>query len=98
MPYVKDKSFFHDPSAPASQAYSYAYNRNLSHQGLAVVMYPSSLVVLFESTKGVKNASDIGESVPHPGRHEGGTDYAYADGSAKWVPDGKKQSYKLEVK
>jgi len=44
-------------------------------------------VLLFESTDGKKNASDRGESLPRPGRHNGGTDYALADGYVKWVSD-----------
>lgn len=98
MPYVKDKALFHDPSAPASEAYSYAYNRTLSHQSLAALDAPASTVMLFESTAGVKNASDTGLSVPKPGRHRGGTDYAFADGHVKWFPDGTKLSYKLTGK
>lgn len=98
MPYVRDKALFHDPSAPASEAYSYAYNRTLSHQTLAVLYAPASTVMLFESTKGVKNAADTGQSVPRPGRHLGGTDYAFADGHVKWFPDGTKLSYKLTGK
>lgn len=98
MPYVKDKALFRDPSAPASQAYSYAYNRTLSHQTLAVIEAPASTVMLFESTKGVKNAADTGQSVPRPGRYLGGTDYAFADGHVKWFRDGTKLSYKLTGK
>ena len=98
MPYVKDKALFHDPSAPESHPYSYAYNRTLSHQSLAALYVPDATVMLFESTKGVKNASDTGQSVPRPGRYLGGTDYAFADGHVKWFPDGTKLSYKLTGK
>ncbi len=48
---------------------------------------PAATVLLFESTDGKKNASDRGESLPSPGRHNGGTDYALADGYVKWVSD-----------
>ena len=95
MPYVKTEAIFHDPSAPVGEKWSYAYNRALSHQPLAALDAPAQTVLLFESNSGVKNASDIGQSVPVPGRHLGGTDYALADGHAKWFPDGTKLSFKL---
>ena len=98
MPYVRSKAPFHDPSAPAGQAYSYAYNRALSHKSLAQFDSPATTIMLFESAKGVKNASDTGQSVPRPGRHQGGTDYAFADGHVKWFKDGTKLSYKLTGK
>lgn len=58
----------------------------------------ASTVLLFESTVGVKNAADTGQSVPKPGRHFGGTDYAFADGHVKWLPDGTAPSFALTGK
>ncbi len=80
-------SLFHDPSAPDSQKWSYAFNSNLSGLPLSQVDKPSTTVLLFESNANVKNAADTGESIPHPGRHSGGTDYALADGHAKYYRD-----------
>lgn len=116
LPYVKDKTLFRDPSAPAGEEYSYAFNRALSGAVLDAPSQPSgvveavrsrdgskvapatSTVLLFESTKGVKNASDTGQSVPKPGRHLGGTDYAFADGHVRWLPDGTVPSFALTGK
>ncbi len=104
MPYVRSAAPFHDPSAPATQPYNYAYNRTLSQQTLAAMEDPAHTVMLFESTKVVKNASDTGQSVPVPGRHQGGadyksgTDYLFADGHAQWFKDGTKLSFKLTGK
>lgn len=98
MPYVKSEAIFHDPSAPAGEKWSYAYNRALSHQPLAALDSPAQTVLLFESNLGVKNASDTSQSVPVPGRHLGGTDYAQADGHAQWFPDGTMPSFKLSGK
>ena len=95
MPYIKDSASFRDP---AGQIYGYAFNRALSHKSLAVIEAPSTTVLLFESTKGVKNASDTGQSVPRPGRDDGGTSYAFADGRVKWLKDGAKPSFKLSGK
>ncbi len=98
MPYIKNEAVFHDPSAPTGEKWSYAYNRNLSGVSLAQLDDPATTVMVFESTTGTKNASDMGESVPVPGRHPGGTDYLFADGHAKLLPDGTKLSYLLSGK
>jgi len=95
MPYIKDRAPFRDPAAPAGQVYGYAFNRALSHKSLAIIESPSTTVLLLESTKGVKNASDLGQSVPRPGRDDGGTSYAFADGHAKWFKDGTRPSFKV---
>ena len=98
LPYVKTLSVFHDPSAPAGKVWGYAYNRTLNRRSLSALDAPASTVLLFESTAGVKNASDTGQSVPRPGRHLGGTDYAFADGHVKWYPNGTKLSFRLDGK
>ena len=98
MPYLKSAIPFRDPAAPSGRVYSYAFNRALSHQSLTQLYNPSTTVVVFESTKGIKNASDTGQSVPHPGRYEGGTDYLFADGHTDWRPDGTLPSFKLSGK
>lgn len=76
-------SLFHDLAAPAGQPWNYAYNAALSHLPLAKVRNPAGVVMAFESTKGVKNASDLGQSIPQPGWHHGLTCYLFADGHAK---------------
>ncbi len=89
---------FHDPSAPEGQRWNYAFNRALSGAKLADITDPAATVLLFESTAGTKNAADMGQSLPNPGRHNGGDYYVFADGRAKWVPDGTKLSYRLDGK
>lgn len=89
---------FRDPSAPEGQRWNYAFNRALSGVKLADIPNPSATVMVFESTTGTKNASDMGQSVPHPGRHAGGDYYVFADGRAKWAADGTKLSYRLDGK
>ena len=98
MPYIKSEAVFHDPAAPDSEKWSYAFNSTLSHISLAQLDAPAQTAMLFESTLGVKNAADTGQSVPLPGRHSGGTDYALADGHVKWLPDNTKLSYQLSGK
>ena len=95
---VKDKSFhaealFHDPTAPDEEPWNYAFNRALSGVHTSDIKDPAATVMLFESTAGVKNAADKGQSLPRPGRHSGGDYFVFADGRAKWVADGTKLSY-----
>ena len=78
-------SLFHDPAAPAGQTWSYAYNRTLSGLTNSKIDNPNQIVAVFESSHGVRNASDGGQSVPQPGRHSGGTDFLFADGHTKWL-------------
>ena len=95
MPYVKNEAVFRDPSAPAEEKWSYAFNQNLSGVTLSEIELPAQTVLLFESDSGKKNASDTGDSVPVPGRHDGGTDYVFADGHAKWLAGHAPVSYSL---
>jgi prepilin-type processing-associated H-X9-DG protein len=97
MPYVKSQAFFRDPSAP-EQEWSYAFNRALSGVRRGDIKGPAATVLVFESTAGVKNAADTGDSVPVPGRYDGGTDYAFADGHVMWASGGAKPSFLLTGK
>ncbi len=95
---VKDKGFhaealFRDPTAPESEPWNYAFNRALSGVRLADIKDPAATVLVFESVAGVKNAADMGQSLPRPGRHSGGDYFVFADGHAKWLPDGAKAVY-----
>lgn len=95
---VKDKGFhaealFRDPTAPEEEPWNYAFNRALSGVRLDDIKDPAATVMVFESTAGVKNAADTGQSLPRPGRHAGGDYFVFTDGRAKWLPDGAKPSY-----
>lgn len=94
-PYVKSEAFFRDPAAPADEKWSYAFNRNLSGVALSEVEDSAKTVLLFESDSGKKNAADTGDTVPLPGRHDGGTDYAFVDGRVQWQADHVAVSYSL---
>lgn len=100
---VQDKSFhaenlFRDPTAPEGEPFNYAFNRALSGARLADLKDPAATVLVFESTAGVRNAADTGQSVPRPGRHSGGDYFVFADGHAKWLTDGAELSYSPDGK
>jgi prepilin-type processing-associated H-X9-DG protein len=92
LPYTKSRALFHDPSDQSGHAASYAFNRALSGATLASVSAPATTVLIFDSTLGTWNASDTGQSLPHPDRHNGGNDFAYADGHVRKVADGASPS------
>ncbi|MDQ2687765.1 MAG: DUF1559 domain-containing protein [Armatimonadota bacterium] len=80
-------SLFRDPAAPEGLAWTYAFNRNLSGLQLSRLKDPANTVLVFESTTGVKNTADTGQSLPHPGWHSEGSHVAFADGHVKLIPD-----------
>jgi len=60
-------------------------NSNLSGIALKKIIERASIVLVFESTKGRKNAADAGTSLQmEPPRHRGGNNYDFADGHGKW--------------
>jgi prepilin-type processing-associated H-X9-DG protein len=68
---------------PASaEPYAYAFNAYLSHRHLGAVADPAGTVMLFESSLGLKDAADHGESLCDPPRHPGGNNFGYVDGHA----------------
>jgi hypothetical protein len=81
------ESLMHDPASPTGQKWNYAFNSRLSGLSLAHINIPEQTVLVFESITGAKNKADAGTSVPHPGRHDGGSYYVSADGRAHWSAD-----------
>lgn len=74
---------------PASaEPYAYAFNAYLSGRHLGAVADPADTVMFFESSLGVKDAADHGESLCDPPRHPDGNNFAYVDGhtSARTTP------------
>ncbi len=78
-PYLKTEEYYHDPAAPNSERYSYAYNRNLSGAAADRVSNMSETVMLFESRLNVRNASDTGQSLITPPRHAGHQDFVFVN-------------------
>ena len=83
LPYLRSSQLFHCPGSPASERWSYAFNRNLSGINEIDIRNPANTPLIFESSQNVKNASDTGESLPAKARHDGTYGYAFADGHAR---------------
>jgi prepilin-type processing-associated H-X9-DG protein len=96
-PYTKNERIFNCPTLnPASQygsessgssgsvVYSYGFNKELSRLEMYKILDPRSAVMLFESDKKTKDATDPLESIANPPRHSQGNNFGYADGHAKW--------------
>lgn len=98
LPFVTSKDAFRETTAPVAEKWSFAYNRNLSGKNSNLLANPAATVMFFESNSNRKNASDTGQSVPRPGRHDGGSYYVFADGRVKWLKDGTKPSFSFNGK
>lgn len=84
------------PSDSTDHAYSYSYNRQLSHVSLAQLQDPADTVMVFESSQHHRNQSDYGSSLQIPSRHRGGDNYLFADGHARRYSDLDHPSIKLD--
>ena len=84
MPYTKNPDLFYDPALRKEEEkgpYAYAFNGALS---LAKTPpKPETVPMVYDSVVPLRNASDLFESLPYPGRHKGRDMVVYADGHAK---------------
>ena len=71
-------------------AYGYAMNSALSAGKKSAIADPAATPLLFDSTLLAKNAASGIETLPSPGRHNGGNNVAYADGHASRLAAGSK--------
>ena len=81
-PYVKDTDTFVCPADQSGARCSYAMNADLSGQILEDITDPESTVLFYETQHPGDNPSGSPADVPTPPRHEGGNNYAYADGQS----------------
>jgi len=82
-PYAKNEQIFRCPAAPNLE-YGYAMSRALSGQWQDRILQPAVQVAFFETDLGTRNAAGGAEAVCKPGRHNGGNNFAFADGHALW--------------
>lgn len=98
--YTKNERIYVCPSDPSSdtKTLSYSMNERLDNQGLPQVQSPSSCVLLVDESKTLNDGFFAlpTQSNPPPGpdmfletdrptdKHNGGANYSYVDGHAKW--------------
>ena len=82
LDHLHSEDAFRCPAAPDLE-YGYAMNAALSGMKLNQVKDPSNTVLFFESSLGTRNASGSVDAVCDPGRHDEGSNYSFADGSAR---------------
>ena len=89
QPYAKADAILHCPSLAHSgaSAYGYALNKNLSRTNLDKVASPQDTAEIWDSTDPGPNVADTLQSLPNPGRHIKGNNFAFVDGHAKWWKD-----------
>ena len=83
MPYIKNEALLRCPAAPELEC-GYALNRDLAGKKLNALPNPAEAILFFDSNLGKRNATGTLEDVAIPGRHNGGNNYAFADGHCKW--------------
>lgn len=82
QPYVKSEQIFKCPEVTDSKGFGYAYNSKLSQKSLEGLEAPAFTTAIYETTVLKRNAYGMGENRAF--RHEGGANYAFADGHVKW--------------
>jgi prepilin-type processing-associated H-X9-DG protein len=90
---VRGEQPFVCPTDSEARNTSYAFNYKLSAVAMPSIPHPADTFTLFESDLHVPNAYDKsgfpGRSLAVPGRHQRGSNYAFADGHVKWLFNGK---------
>ena len=88
MPYTKNTQIYVCPQASGGVG-SYAMNDGLSGRELSAIVSPAQTVSLFDSTPGW---NVYGGSSLIVNRHNGGANFGFADGHAKWMAPGSTSS------
>lgn len=81
MPYCRNAPSFVCPVNP----WGYTYNTTLSKKPLGQIANPAEAIVLFEVGHVEPNMAADLTKVKLAHRHNGGDDFAYADGHVKWL-------------
>ncbi len=81
VPYLKNEAIYKCPGA-LDLEYGYAMNAALSGMDIKTIVSPATTVMFFDSDLGTRNAAGGPEAICDPPRHNGGNNYAYADGHA----------------
>ncbi len=94
-PYIKSDDILRsDLATPEDQSdYGFAFRAEFSQKKVASFEVPAQQVVIFDSTLLTRNAHSGLESLPKPGRYDGGKEkgniFGFIDGHAKFVADSK---------
>jgi hypothetical protein len=81
-PYAKNPEIFHCSEVKDPDLYGYALNARVRNDG---VPNPAAMPLVYDSVNFARNASDLFNSLPQAGRHEGMNVIGYLDGHAKAV-------------
>jgi prepilin-type processing-associated H-X9-DG protein len=92
-PYVKSRAVFNCPALPKGQRFGYAFNSKLSMKTEDVVSDTGRTAAVYETTVLKNNAYGLGEN--RAVRHEGKSNFAFADGHVKAYPPTFKPTFKL---
>lgn len=83
IPYLKNEAIPKCPAAPDLEC-AYALNRTVAGRPIAALTQPTEEILFFESNLGQRNATGTLKDLAEPPRHQGGNNYAFADGHCQW--------------
>lgn len=93
QPYIKSEAIFNCPALPKGQKYGYAYNSKLATKWLGNLADISKVVSIYETSELGRGAFGMGGNPAF--RHEGGANYAFADGHIKWFSKTQTPSFNI---
>ena|SRR5579862_1415422 len=82
-PYTKNFGIEHCSKVQEPGLYGYAFNASV--KTLKDDAAPARTRLVYDSVNYAKNASDLGDSIPQPGRHKGRNNVSFVDGHAKSI-------------
>jgi len=95
-PYVRNMDVLKCPDDESGARSSYALNKAVIGKTMADVEDASRLVVFYETAHPGENPVGGPEDIVSPARHDGGSNFGYADGHAMWVSEGMQVSFEVE--
>ena len=82
--YILSIKYLDCPNVKSSKDPSYAFNKNLAELNENRIIKQRDTIAIFESKPG-KNLFGTSELLPKYPRHNGGENYGFLDGHAKWL-------------
>ena len=91
--YTRSPDIFRCPAASQLEA-GFGLNKLLAGKTMSEIASPSGLTSLFETNAGKRNFAGDAADLAKPPRHDGGNNFAFADGHVRWYePDAVQASF-----
>jgi prepilin-type processing-associated H-X9-DG protein len=83
-PYLANDAVLKCPADKSAARCSYGMNKALSKKAVKKIKNSYAVVAIYETAHPGKNPSGGAKDVASPPRHQGGSNFGYADGHAEW--------------